>query len=65
MDAMTAEQVGLRGSPTILIGGRDPFPGDGPAFACRLYPGAVGPEGAPAVTALAAALRDTQGAAGP
>ena len=36
----------MAGSPTILIGGRDPFPGGGPTWGCRLYPGEAGLQGA-------------------
>ncbi len=50
-----AGRLGMRGSPTLLIDGSDPFPapGQGPALACRLYPSDGGRlEGAPAVSAL-------------
>lgn len=50
-----AARLGMHGSPTLLIDGRDPFPVPGmvPAVACRIYPGKDGPpDGAPAVQAL-------------
>ncbi len=39
-----AERRGFRGSPTILLDGRDPFeqPGNSPALACRIYGTASG-----------------------
>ena len=58
-DADEAVRWGMFGSPTLLIGGRDPFavPGAGPAVACRLYEGENGRlEGAPTVEALRRAL---------
>jgi hypothetical protein len=44
-----AERIGFRGSPTVLIDGRDPFAtGDEPTgLACRVYVTAAGLEGAP------------------
>ncbi|MGH3246428.1 MAG: thioredoxin family protein [Trebonia sp.] len=35
-----AESAGMHGSPTLLVGGTDPFavPGQSPGLACRLYP---------------------------
>jgi hypothetical protein len=44
-----AEHHQMAGSPTILIGGRDPFPGGGPTWGCRLYPGEAGSQGIPSV----------------
>jgi hypothetical protein len=34
-----AAATGMRGSPTVLVGGADPFaePGQRPSLACRLY----------------------------
>jgi hypothetical protein len=58
-DADEAARWGMCGSPTLLVGGRDPFavPGAGPAVACRLYEGENGRlEGAPTVEALRRAL---------
>lgn len=54
-----AARLGMRGSPTLLIDGSDPFPalGLGPMLACRLYLSDDGRlEGAPAVSALRRAL---------
>jgi hypothetical protein len=55
-----AERWGFRGSPTILVDGRDVFAtGDEPAgLSCRLYQTPDGPAGAPTVDQLRAALRD-------
>jgi hypothetical protein len=58
-DAGEAARLGMHGSPTLLVDGRDPFPAPGPglALACRLYPAADGRlEGAPSVAALRQAL---------
>jgi hypothetical protein len=53
-----AAQLGMHGSPTILIDGRDAFEEtSGPAdLACRLYPGPAGSRGVPTVDQLIAAL---------
>jgi len=54
-----AARWGMRGSPTLLVDGRDPFavPGAGPALACRLYEGEDGRlAGAPTVASLRRAL---------
>lgn len=55
-----AEAVGFRGSPTILIDGRDPFAsGDEPTgLACRIYRTPDGPSGSPTI----GQLRDAVGA---
>ena len=39
-----AAEAGMRGSPTLLINGVDPFaaPGQAPGLACRLYRDAAG-----------------------
>ena len=52
-----AMAVAFRGSPTVLVNGRDPF-GDGGAvgLACRRYATEHGVDGAPSVTQLAAAF---------
>jgi hypothetical protein len=54
-----AERLGFRGSPTILVDGRDPFAdGDGHAgLACRIYQTETGPQGSPTVAQLEQALR--------
>ena len=54
-----AEQLGMCGSPTLLVDGADPFAGPAhqPSLSCRLYPGPDGTlEVAPSVAALRAAL---------
>ena len=53
-----AEVERFRGSPTIMIDGRDPFArGDEPfGLACRLYQTPDGPAGTPTVEMLRAAL---------
>jgi hypothetical protein len=53
-----AERLGMRGSPTILIDGRDPFAGGaGPAaMSCRLYRRDAGVSGVPPVSQLIEAL---------
>jgi hypothetical protein len=48
---------GYRGSPTILIGGVDPFPGEPAPFgACRLYATDSGLDGVPSVAQLIDAI---------
>ena len=56
-----AERFKFTGSPTILIGGRDPFPRPGmaPALACRLYSTPEGLAGSPTVDQLVHALGAT------
>lgn len=58
----SASRLGFAGSPTVLIDGRDPFAtGDEPVgLACRVYPTADGPRGAP----TRQQLRDALAAAG-
>jgi hypothetical protein len=58
-DEHEAAQVGMHGSPTLLIDGVDPFaaPGQPSSLSCRLYRDATGrAEGAPSVEALRRAL---------
>lgn len=54
-----ADALQFRGSPTILVEGRDPFArGDEPVgLACRVYQTPDGPSGAPTVEQLEEALR--------
>lgn len=55
-----AELLGVRGSPTFLIDGRDPF-ADASAplgLACRVFATPDGLRGAPTVAQLVAALSD-------
>jgi hypothetical protein len=56
-----SQRLGMRGSPTLLIDGRDPFPAPGarPALSCRIYRGEDGTaDGAPTPAQLEAALGD-------
>lgn len=52
-----ANRLGMHGSPTILLDGRDPFPGSPPSVSCRLYNNAGAAEGAPSVESLVDVLR--------
>ena len=54
-----AEAVGFLGSPTVLIGGRDPFadPDTPVGLSCRVYRTEAGLAGAPTVESLLAVLR--------
>lgn len=56
--AEEAEAARFRGSPTILIDGRDPFAVDDQpcGLACRIYPTPSGPAGSPTVEQLEAVL---------
>lgn len=53
-----AARLGMRGSPTILIDGQDPFAdADQPvSLSCRLYPSDAGRSGAPSVEQLVGVL---------
>jgi hypothetical protein len=54
-DAAEAARWGMRGSPTLLVDGQDPFAGSGSGsvVACRLYRDEQGRlDGAPTVAAL-------------
>ena len=53
-----AAWLGMRGSPTILIDGEDPFAGppERAGLSCRLYRGEAGLSGAPTVSQLVDAL---------
>lgn len=53
-----AEQAGFRGSPTILVDGRDPFARDGEptGVACRLYRTPQGLAGSPTEDQLRSVL---------
>jgi len=58
-DLAEAAAFRMRGSPTVLVDGRDLFDGDAePSLSCRLYPGEHGLRGSPSVEALVAALRE-------
>ena len=53
-----AEQARFRGSPTILVDGRDPFAqGDEPfGLSCRIFKTPDGPAGSPTIEQLETAL---------
>lgn len=53
-----AERLGFRGSPTVLVNGRDAFPDQaGPiGMSCRIYRTDNGPQGAPTVEQLVEVL---------
>ncbi len=53
-----AERLGFRGSPTVLLDGRDPFasPEDPVGLACRVFRTPDGLRGAPTVAQLREAL---------
>jgi len=55
-----AEAASFRGSPTILVDGRDPFagPDDAVGLACRIYRTPAGAEYAPSVEQLRSVLGD-------
>jgi predicted DsbA family dithiol-disulfide isomerase len=58
-DEAQAAETGLRGSPTLLIDGKDPFaePDQPASLSCRLYRDHTGRvDGAPSVAALRNAL---------
>lgn len=62
--AEQAAELGMHGSPTLLVDGVDPFaePGTPTGYACRLYPGPDGTaEGAPSTQALTAILFGAHG----
>jgi hypothetical protein len=52
--AAQATALGFRGSPTLVVDGVDPFPGqqDLASLVCRLYRTKAGLEGAPSVSDL-------------
>ena len=53
-----AELLAFRGSPTVLVNGRDPFadPAGAVGLSCRRYPTEEGIEGAPSVGQLSHVL---------
>jgi hypothetical protein len=64
-DPDEAARLGMRGSPTLLVNGEDPFadPATPTAVACRMYRGEGGRlEGAPTVAALRRALGEAAAA---
>lgn len=56
-----AQQLLFRGSPTVLVDGKDPFadPSAPVGLACRLYQTPAGPAGVPSLEELTAVLRAT------
>jgi len=58
-DAETAARVGMCGSPTVLVDGRDAVPGSAStgSMSCRLYASDGTMQGAPTVEQLVEALR--------
>lgn len=56
-----ADELGFRGSPTVLIDGRDPFAAGHvrTGLSCRIYPTPEGPAGSPTLDQLRAALAGT------
>ena len=62
-DEREAAEAGMRGSPTLLIDGVDPFaaPGQLPSLSCRLYRDPTGhADGAPPLDALQEVLEASQ-----
>ena len=57
--AEEADRLGFRGSPTVLVGGIDPYasPSSPVGLACRMFKTPAGLAGAPTVEQLVAALR--------
>jgi hypothetical protein len=55
-----ARAVGFAGSPTILVDGRDLFPGapTPDMLTCRIYLAPDGPAGSPTVEDIASALKE-------
>lgn len=55
-----ARSLGMHGSPTVLVSGRDPFavPGSVASLSCRLYRSGDAVSGAPSVEDLATVLAD-------
>ena len=60
-----AERLSFRGSPTVLVGGTDPFadPSRPVGLTCRVYPTPQGLRGAPTVEQLLAVLEGPRGPA--
>ncbi|MFE4801545.1 hypothetical protein ACFRFL_42955 [Streptomyces sp. NPDC056708] len=62
-DQAEAERSAFTGSPTMLIGGLDPFaePGATPSLSCRIYRIPHDPAGAPGLDQLRQALQTAAG----
>jgi hypothetical protein len=57
LDAAEAAAVGMHGSPTVLVDGRDPFTATPePSLSCRLYSSEAGLQGSPSIDDLVEAL---------
>jgi hypothetical protein len=58
-----AEALRFRGSPTVLVDGRDPFASGGELFglACRIYQTPDGPAGSPTVQQFEAVIDSHRG----
>ncbi len=56
-----AERIGFISSPTVLIGGGDPWDmgGEPTGLSCRIYRSENGPQGSPTVDQLVRALEPT------
>lgn len=67
-DEAEAVRLGMRGSPTLLVNGIDPFaaPASPASLSCRVYRDESGPsQGAPSVAALRRAVQQAADAAAP
>jgi hypothetical protein len=53
-----ADALGFAGSPSLLIGGQDPFPSSSTecGLSCRVYSTPGGPQGAPTIGQLVSAI---------
>lgn len=61
LDERDAAVAGMRGSPTVLVAGVDVSDDGSPtSVSCRLYRGADGPSGAPALGTILAAIEGTR-----
>jgi hypothetical protein len=61
-DPMVAGKLGMHGSPTVLLDGRDPFDEETAegSLSCRLYWSEGRPDGAPGLTELIQAIGGAQ-----
>lgn len=62
-DTDEAARLGMRGSPTLLVNGTDPFPagGDAPGISCRVYRDEHGhPVAVPSVAALTRVIEEVR-----
>jgi hypothetical protein len=64
-DADDAARLGMRGSPTIVLDGHDPFSADtDPSLSCRLYRTTDGIDGVPTVEQLVEVIAGSNGRCG-